>query len=103
MALPLPYDEVPIDHHIDIRCANRYDTWGFYLMEKAKVRVSPKFQVVIPKALREELKIEPGQELLMYSLDGSLRLVPRRSIKELRGIAKGLRWKDEYRDHTERF
>lgn len=72
-------------------------------MEKAKVRVSPKFQVVIPKALREELKIEPGQELLMYSLDGSLRLIPRRSIKELRGIAKGLRWKDEYRDHTERF
>jgi AbrB family looped-hinge helix DNA binding protein len=72
-------------------------------MEKATVRVSPKFQVVIPKALREELKIEPGQELLMYSLDGTLRLVPRRSIKELRGIAKGLRWKDEYRDHTERF
>jgi len=58
-------------------------------MEKATVRVSPKFQVVIPKALREELKIEPGQELLMYVLDGSLRLVPRRSIKELRGIAKG--------------
>jgi AbrB family looped-hinge helix DNA binding protein len=72
-------------------------------MEKATVRVSPKFQVVIPKALREELKIEPGQELLMYALDGSLRLVPRRSIKELRGIAKGLKWKDEYRDHTERF
>jgi AbrB family looped-hinge helix DNA binding protein len=72
-------------------------------MEKAKVRVSPKFQVVIPKALREELHIEPGQELLMYSLDGSLRLVPRRSIKELRGMAKGLRWKDDLRDHSERF
>jgi AbrB family looped-hinge helix DNA binding protein len=76
---------------------------GFSPMEKAKVRVSPKFQVVIPKALREELHIEPGQELLMYSLDGSLRLVPRRSIKELRGMAKGLRWKDDLRDHTERF
>jgi len=75
---------------------------GFH-MEKAKVRVSPKFQVVIPKALREELRIEPGQELLMFSLDGQLRLVPRRSIKELRGLAKGLRWKDEYREHTERF
>ena len=72
-------------------------------MEKAKVRVSPKFQVVIPKALREELHIEPGQELLMYTLDGVLRLVPRRSIKELRGMAKGLRWKDDYRDHAERF
>jgi AbrB family looped-hinge helix DNA binding protein len=93
---------LPIDRDIDIPRANRYDAWGFYLMEKATVRVSPKFQVVIPKALREELKIEPGQELLMYALDGSLRLVPRRSIKELRGIAKGLRWKDEYRDHAER-
>jgi len=72
-------------------------------MEKAKVKVSPKFQVVIPKAIREELKIEPGQELLMYAIEGSLRLVPHRSIKELKGLAKGMRWKDEYRDRTERF
>jgi AbrB family looped-hinge helix DNA binding protein len=72
-------------------------------MDKAKVKVSPKFQVVIPKALREELKIEPGQELLIYVLDGALRLVPRRSVKELRGIAKGMRWKDELREHSERF
>lgn len=67
-------------------------------MDKATVKVSPKFQVVIPKALREELKIEPGQELLIFALDGTLRLVPRRSIKELRGIAKGMRWKDEVRE-----
>ena len=72
-------------------------------MEKAKVKVSPKFQVVIPKAIREELRIEAGQELLMYSQEGMLRLVPHRSIKELKGIAKGMRWKEEYRDHTERF
>ncbi|MGH9717154.1 MAG: AbrB/MazE/SpoVT family DNA-binding domain-containing protein [Candidatus Acidiferrales bacterium] len=72
-------------------------------MEKAKVKVSPKFQVVIPKSLREELKIEPGQELLIYSLEGSLRLVPHRPVKELRGIARGMRWKEEYRDHTDRF
>jgi len=72
-------------------------------MEKAKVKVSPKFQVVIPKAIREELKIEAGQELLIYSFEGSLRLDLRRPIKELRGIAKGMRWKDEYRDHSERY
>lgn len=71
-------------------------------MEKAKVKVSPKFQVVIPKAIRAELKIAPGQELLIYAVDGSLRLVPHRPIKELRGIAKGMRWKDDYRDHAER-
>ena len=72
-------------------------------MDKILVKVSPKFQVVIPKAIREELQIAPGQCLLMYALDGSLRLVPHRPVKELRGMAKGMRWKDDYRDVTQRF
>jgi AbrB family looped-hinge helix DNA binding protein len=72
-------------------------------MEKAKVKVSPKFQVVIPKPLREELQIQPGQELLIYSIEGSLRLIPHRPVKELRGIAKGMRWKEDYRDPADRF
>jgi AbrB family looped-hinge helix DNA binding protein len=76
---------------------------GFSLMDKVIVKVSPKFQVVIPKAIREELQIAPGQQLLMYALDGSLRLVPQRPVKELRGMAKGMRWKDDYRDVTQRF
>lgn len=97
------YYDVPIEHNMTycawIDCLPR----GFPKMERAKVKVSPKFQVVIPKALREELRIEAGQELLMYSLDGALRLVPRRPVKELRGIANGMRWKEEHRDHAERF
>jgi AbrB family looped-hinge helix DNA binding protein len=68
-----------------------------------KVKVSPKYQVVIPKKLREEMKIRPGQELYIYMLDGTLRLDPPRSIKELRGMAKGMKWSDDDRDHTERF
>ncbi len=72
-------------------------------MDKIIVKVSPKFQIVIPKAIREELQIAPGQTLLMYALDGSLRLVPHRPVKELRGMAKGMRWKDDYRDVTQRF
>lgn len=68
-----------------------------------KVRVSPKFQVVIPRKVREELALRPGQELHIYILDGTIRLHPPRSIKDLRGIAKGMKWKDEDRDHTERF
>ncbi len=67
------------------------------------VRVSPKFQVVIPKRLREELQLKPGQELIVYVFDGSIRFSKPRSIKDLRGIAKGMKWKDEDRDHTERF
>ncbi len=72
-------------------------------MEREKVKVSPKFQIVIPKSLRQELKIEAGQQLLIYSMDGSLRLVPDRPIKELRGIARGMRWKEELRDAADRF
>jgi AbrB family looped-hinge helix DNA binding protein len=67
------------------------------------VKVSPKFQVVIPKRVREELQLRPGQELQIHVLDGTIRLSRPGSIKELRGIAKGMTWKDEDRDHTERF
>jgi AbrB family looped-hinge helix DNA binding protein len=67
------------------------------------VKVSPKFQVVIPKKVREVLELKPGEELQIYILDKSIRLHRPRSIKELRGIAKGMQWKDEDRDHTERF
>jgi AbrB family looped-hinge helix DNA binding protein len=67
------------------------------------VKVSPKFQVVIPKKVRQALHLKPGEELQIYILDGSIRLHRPRSIKELRGIAKGMQWKDEDRDHSERF
>ncbi|HEX9344645.1 MAG: AbrB family transcriptional regulator [Acidobacteria bacterium] len=67
------------------------------------VKVSPKFQVVIPKRVREQLQLKPGQELIVYVFDGSIRFSKPRSIKDLRGIAKGMQWKDEDRDHTERF
>jgi AbrB family looped-hinge helix DNA binding protein len=67
------------------------------------VKVSPKFQVVIPKRVRDVLGLKPGEELQIYILDKSIRLHRPRSIKELRGIAKGMQWKDEDRDHTERF
>jgi AbrB family looped-hinge helix DNA binding protein len=67
------------------------------------VKVSPKFQVVIPKKVREVLELKPGEELQIYILDKSIRLHRPRSIKDLRGIAKGMQWKDEDRDHTDRF
>jgi AbrB family looped-hinge helix DNA binding protein len=72
-------------------------------MQKVRVKVSPKYQVVIPKAVREELNIQPGQELLVYVYDGNLHLDPPRSIRELRGIAKGIRWEPTDRDRNDRF
>ncbi len=67
------------------------------------VTVSPKFQIVIPKELRERLKLRPGQKLIIYEREGSICLESPKPITELRGIAKGMKWRDDYRDHSERF
>ena len=67
------------------------------------VKISPKFQIVIPKKVREDMKLVPGQELQMYILDGTIRIHPPRDIRDLAGIAKGIQWKDIYRDHNDRF
>jgi AbrB family looped-hinge helix DNA binding protein len=66
------------------------------------VKVSPKFQVVIPKELRERLKLRPGQELVIYDIDGQIRLEYPHKPRSLRGLARGLQWKESDRDHDER-
>ncbi|MBI1739205.1 MAG: AbrB/MazE/SpoVT family DNA-binding domain-containing protein [Acidobacteria bacterium] len=69
----------------------------------ATVTVSPKYQVVIPKELRERLKLKPGQKMSMFVIDGCIRLEVPRSITELRGMAKGIRWEEGDRDRRDRF
>jgi AbrB family looped-hinge helix DNA binding protein len=66
------------------------------------VKVSPKFQVVIPKLLRERLKLRPGQELIMYEMNGQLRLEIPQKPRSLRGVARGIEWKESDRDRGER-
>jgi AbrB family looped-hinge helix DNA binding protein len=89
-----------IDLQSDIRMSDRTDNKRSAV---ETVKVSPKFQIVIPKAVRESLKLEPGQELRIYVLNGAIRVTRPRSIKDLRGMAKGLKWKDEDRDRNDRF
>ena len=54
------------------------------------VTVSSKYQVVIPKDVRERLKIRPGQKVEAFALGGRIELVPVRPIKEMRGFLKGM-------------
>ena len=54
------------------------------------VTVSPKYQVVIPKNIREALKLRPGQKLRVMEYDGRIELIPDRDISELRGFLKGI-------------
>jgi AbrB family looped-hinge helix DNA binding protein len=54
------------------------------------VTVSPKFQVVIPKSIRDALKLRPGQKMRVVEHEGRIELIPDRDIAELRGFLKGI-------------
>ncbi|MFQ6116439.1 MAG: AbrB/MazE/SpoVT family DNA-binding domain-containing protein [bacterium] len=54
------------------------------------VMVSPKFQVVIPRAIRESLGIRPGQKVQVIPYENRIELIPLRPIKETRGFLKGI-------------
>ena len=54
------------------------------------VTISPKFQVVIPKNIRDRLKLKAGQQVQALAYDGRIELVPIKPIKSLRGEFKGL-------------
>ena len=54
------------------------------------VIVSPKYQVVIPKEIRDRLQIQPGQKIQVFNLDDQIILVPVMSIEEARGFLKGI-------------
>ncbi len=54
------------------------------------VTVSPKFQVVIPKAIREALNIQSGQKVQVIRYQNRIELIPIRSIKGARGFLKGI-------------
>ena len=55
-----------------------------------QVTVSPKYQIVIPRKIRESMKIRPGQKLTMVAEERSIRLLPERSMKELRELLRGI-------------
>ena len=55
-----------------------------------QVKVSPKFQVVIPKLVRESLGIRPGQRLQVVTYGDRIELVPLRDIGEMRGFLAGM-------------
>jgi AbrB family looped-hinge helix DNA binding protein len=54
------------------------------------VTLSPKFQVVIPQAVRADLKLKPGQKFQVFALGGRIEIVPMQPIKELRGFLQGV-------------
>ena len=54
------------------------------------VTISPKFQVVIPKTIRENLDLRPGQKVQALQYGDRVELVPVRSAREMRGFLRGI-------------
>ena len=62
------------------------------------VTVSPKFQVVIPKEIRESMGIEVGQKVQMLIYQNRIELIPVQPMEKLRGFAKGIDTRIERED-----
>ena len=54
------------------------------------VTVSPKYQIVIPKDVREQMGIEPGQKMAVMVFQGRIQVIPLVPMEELKGFAKGI-------------
>lgn len=54
------------------------------------VTLSPKFQVVIPQAVREAMKLTPGTRLQVVQYGDRIEMIPVRSSKSLRGSLRGI-------------
>jgi AbrB family looped-hinge helix DNA binding protein len=57
------------------------------------VTLSTKYQLVIPREIRDRLELEPGSKLTVIEKGGVLYLVPERPIEELKGVARGTKRK----------
>ena len=72
------YDDTMIDHEF----VRRFTI--------ATTTISPKFQIVIPKEVREKLHLAPSQRLQIVEKGGVITLVPEVPLKSLKGTLKGM-------------
>lgn len=52
--------------------------------------ISPKYQVVIPKEIRESLGLNPGQKIKAIAFANRIELIPVQPMKRMRGFLKGI-------------
>ena len=56
----------------------------------AVVTISPKFQVVIPREIREHLDLEPGQKVQAFVFGDRIEFIPVKPAKKMRGFVRGI-------------
>lgn len=59
-------------------------------MDADTVKLSSKFQIVIPKAVRERMKLKPGMKFRIVDVGGTVEMIPIRPVREMRGRFKDI-------------
>ena len=54
------------------------------------ITISPKYQVVIPKSIRESLNLKPGQKIQAIVYQDRIELIPVKPMKQMRGFISGI-------------
>ena len=54
------------------------------------ITISPKFQIVIPKAIRDLLNLRAGQKVQAIAYEDRIELIPVRRLKDMRGFLRGI-------------
>ncbi len=54
------------------------------------VTLSPKYQVVIPLRIRENLRLRPGERFHVINYEGRVEFIPVRKMRESRGFLRGM-------------
>lgn len=54
------------------------------------VTISPEYEVAIPRAICDKLRLQPGHRMLVFAFDGRIEMIPERDIEELRGCLSGI-------------
>ena len=54
------------------------------------VKISPKYQVVIPKDVRNAMNLKPGQQIQILQYQDRIEMIPQKNISDMRGFLKGI-------------
>lgn len=67
----------------------------------AEARISSKYQLVIPKEIREGSGLKIGEKIIILNKDGIINLIPQHMLKKMRGFIKGIKT-TPFREEKER-
>ncbi len=54
------------------------------------VKISPKFQVVVPESIRNTLGLKPGEKVQVFAYENRIEYIPLRRMRDMRGFLKGM-------------